>query len=686
MIFAPQANDEITIASVPYHFAEHPGLPPGSGFAYGQEGRAGIVFQLVDEAGCFHALKVFKTAFRQPSLVKLSEQLRPFAELPGLTVCERSILTPKQNGELLRQYPDLLYAVLMPWIEGQTWLEVVQERTVLSPEQSLALVHAFVGILVTLEQEGIAHGDLSGSNLIIDGLETGDVQVKLVDVEQLYAPSLTRPTEILGGSPGYAHHRTGDNLWQPDMDRFAGAVLLAEMLGWCDERVREAANGETYFAEDELQKECARYQLAHTVLEERWGSAVASLFDQAWHSYSLAECPPFGAWQITLPLEIQAVGTRDLAAWMAAGQAAAATEDWVTAHDAYNNALSLAEPDSSLSQELPLIIVGLERKIAQAKAAPDGDERGSEDGHSDGSDGKALLVESIRKRPAVIMIGAVIAIVLLLIIAGGAAANFLTNNGTSSARSDPLSTSGSEPTMRPTEAPVVVLVANTRKPTPTPTQTPRPTDTRIPTNTPFPTNTRQSTDTPFPTHTRQPTDTPFPTNTPQSTATPFPTDIPQLTATPFPIDTPISTNSSAISAQATIFDGFTNYGASGYKFSSNSVVAWDSNAADLLAGTHEGSSTTSFFLPYDAAPFNNPDLDKDARSGIVRMPQTELEQVSECPESGYRYHWVEANSGGVYCVRTRNGQHYAKIKLTSIGNSSLSFAWVYQPDGSRVFN
>lgn len=140
------------------------------------------------------------------------------------------------------------------------------------------------------------------------------------------------------------------------------------------------------------------------------------------------------------------------------------------------------------------------------------------------------------------------------------------------------------------------------------------------------------------------------------------------------------------SGQATILDGFTNYEESGFQFSSNSVVAWDSNAADLLAAKAQSSSPMSFFLPYDAPPYDNPDIDEDARSGIIGMPQPELEQVSECPESGYEYHWVEASSSGVYCVRTRDGQHYAKIKLTSIGNVSLSFTWVYQPDGSRKFH
>ncbi|MBE7532296.1 MAG: right-handed parallel beta-helix repeat-containing protein [Ardenticatenaceae bacterium] len=137
--------------------------------------------------------------------------------------------------------------------------------------------------------------------------------------------------------------------------------------------------------------------------------------------------------------------------------------------------------------------------------------------------------------------------------------------------------------------------------------------------------------------------------------------------------------------QATIFDGFTNYGQSGFRFSTNSVVAWDSNAADILAAKIQSASPINFFLQYDTPPFNNPDIDRDARSGILQMPQTELGQVSECPASGYVYHWADANLGGVYCVRTRDGEHYAVIQVTAVNNNNLTFTWKYQPDGSRSF-
>jgi serine/threonine protein kinase len=193
------------------------------------------------------ALKVFRARFRTPALVSQAEKLAAFADLLGLTVCRRTVLTPQRNADLLRREPDLTYAVLMPWIEGPTWVEVMLEKRPLTPQQALDLARAFADILSRMEQNGIAHCDLSGPNVLLPMLAqpTADRRpqtayrppstVELVDVEGLYAPGLPRPEALPSGSSGYAHRTAREGLWGPTADRFAGAVLLAEMLGWGDE-------------------------------------------------------------------------------------------------------------------------------------------------------------------------------------------------------------------------------------------------------------------------------------------------------------------------------------------------------------------------------------------------------------------------------------------------------------------
>jgi hypothetical protein len=168
MSFRPNAHDELIIDGVAYRIAEHPAAP---GIPYGQEGRAGIVYSVTPRhrSAGFQpaALKVFRARFRTPALVSQAEKLAAFADLPGLTVCRRTVLTRAQNADLLRQHPDLIYAVLMPWIEGPTWVEVMLEKRPLTPQQALDLARAFAEVLESMEVHGLAHCDLSGPNVLL---------------------------------------------------------------------------------------------------------------------------------------------------------------------------------------------------------------------------------------------------------------------------------------------------------------------------------------------------------------------------------------------------------------------------------------------------------------------------------------------------------------------------------------
>jgi hypothetical protein len=214
MPFQPEVDQQLVIGGVTYRVASHPAAPM---LPYGQEGRAGIVYQLLappTAAGAVpeaRALKVFRPRFRLPGLVTLSDRLAVFAELPGLTVCRRLVLTPRRHPELLLEHPDLTYAVLMPWITGPTWQEIVLERQALAPEQSLTLARALADELATMEERGLAHCDLSGPNVLLPVLAANAdpalALVELVDVEQLYGSELVRPEAVPSGSLGYAHHR-----------------------------------------------------------------------------------------------------------------------------------------------------------------------------------------------------------------------------------------------------------------------------------------------------------------------------------------------------------------------------------------------------------------------------------------------------------------------------------------------
>ncbi|MWV43420.1 hypothetical protein GRF59_07215 [Paenibacillus sp. HJL G12] len=306
MSFQPNPGDFIRINGKAYTVGQHPAAP---GLAYAQAGRQGIVYQLIPVEGGpqdAKALKVFFPKFRIPAMVYQSETMEIYSESPGLQVCSRDVLTPERNGEIIAEHPDLLYAVLMPWVYGLTWFDIIADQRQLKRMESLSLAKALSGIGSGMEQRGLAHCDLSAPNVMLPFFSEVDLPdkrsaVELVDVEQMYSPKMDRPDVLLTGSPGYAAHRTVQSgLWSGYADRFAGAIIIAEMLGWCDPLVVDKSWGESYFDQHEMQNPCERYFILRKSLERNWGTKVAELFTRAWESQDVSSCPTFGEWLVIL--------------------------------------------------------------------------------------------------------------------------------------------------------------------------------------------------------------------------------------------------------------------------------------------------------------------------------------------------------------------------------------------------
>jgi len=358
MTFQPIPGATLDIEGKIYHITEHPQAP---GMPYGQEGRRAVVYQLLGESDEKYALKVFKTRFRIPRMVAVSEKLEPYATMSGLQACRRTVLTGSGHKELLREYPELTYAVLMPWVDGQTWQEMILDSIDFSPERSLSIARAFSNQLMTLEEKGLAHCDVSGANLII---QSGDIPA-LIDLEEMYGPGFLEPESLPAGSPGYAHRSAPNGQWNSTTDRFSGAILLAEMLCWFDPTVRDAAWGESYFAPKDMQNENKCLDVLKTSLKAHYGERILDLFNQAWRSDSLRDCPTFAEWAVALPEKIikEYIKERihpgaeennleggDALSYYIDGQSAAEEGDLDQALGLYRKAITLAPP--SLSKKI----------------------------------------------------------------------------------------------------------------------------------------------------------------------------------------------------------------------------------------------------------------------------------------------------------------------------------------------
>lgn len=264
-----------------------------------ESGGRGYTYRIrkVNRSTDFAAFKVFRLKAQDPRIATIAQNLSRFADMPGLKVCKRFVIQSITDCPQLLASPELKFAVLMPWITGTTWLNIVGEKKELAPSDCLRLALWTADILARMEEKGLAHCDIASGNIIFD-IDRKEVQ--LVDVEDIFAPDLPSPKVLPSGSPGYRHKSIKNGLWSPIADRFSGAVLLSEMLGWHDKSVRELSGKDTYFPRDESGNNSQRFQALVLGIENSSSSELAELFRQAWFSHTLDECPRLNDWATAL--------------------------------------------------------------------------------------------------------------------------------------------------------------------------------------------------------------------------------------------------------------------------------------------------------------------------------------------------------------------------------------------------
>ncbi len=302
--FQPFPGMFLRVGSSYFEFVPHPMLPEDKEAVFVLEGGEALVYQLRNlDTNERYALKVFKASYRGPHLVRVAELLQRCAHFPGCFLGRRSCLSRANQPELVAAFPELEYAMLMPWIEARTWAGLILDQGAsvgYTFEQARRLALATAQVLWNLETHGMAHADVAGGNIL---LAPTLQEVQLLDLEDLYAPGLPAPKKLSWGSPGYQHpHLGAQGQWCPQGDRFAGAILLTEMLTWWEPRVRAhvADHAETLFRPHELQQtHIPIWQVVRDVLLSI-SRDILYLFDQVWASNGLTDCPDLATWAMTL--------------------------------------------------------------------------------------------------------------------------------------------------------------------------------------------------------------------------------------------------------------------------------------------------------------------------------------------------------------------------------------------------
>jgi serine/threonine protein kinase len=243
----------LTIRGHQYRFvADENGI-----YINGTGGRATVYrIQQVDTNNEY-ALKVFKEeyqiAYRRDNFDYFQ---RTLPTIPAFAwVQHRMLLNEQDDGQLIQQYPVLRNAIVMPWFDLP---QVDQVRVALNGKNSLIeqnkckhFGQLLADTLAQLEKLGIAHGDIASSNVLLDWDQN---ELYIIDIEDMYHASLSQPmtTQMsIGGTGGYRFNNAFSS-WQAEADRFAGAILISELLTLSNEECQEVSAEESYFHQDNL--------------------------------------------------------------------------------------------------------------------------------------------------------------------------------------------------------------------------------------------------------------------------------------------------------------------------------------------------------------------------------------------------------------------------------------------------
>lgn len=293
MFVDPNIGDSIHIEGNIYTFIETPGAPD---VIYAEIGRKAKVYRVVCNQQAF-ALKTFKPKYRLPELIGSTELLRRYEAVPGLKVAHRTLLTPEKNSDVISKNESFNYSILMPWVEGQSWFNLVTGRVPITTAQSLRLAHALTSAVSELEQRDLAHCDLSSSNFVFS---VNFSQVELIDIEDMFGYGLKAPTQKSQGTGGYAPNwMPATGAWEAAGDRFALGILVSEILGWALEDIRMLSEGDAYFASGEAGHKSQRSHILSQHLEQIHPE-LANLFKTVWFSESFEECPRIADWKRVL--------------------------------------------------------------------------------------------------------------------------------------------------------------------------------------------------------------------------------------------------------------------------------------------------------------------------------------------------------------------------------------------------
>jgi hypothetical protein len=302
--FEPKANTSIRLFGEEHVVQPHPEV---SHLPYSQEAGRAVVHQLVNQQGQYFAFKVFKDKHRNRALLDAIQKLKCVENYAGLRVAQRRVVKPSDPAA--QRYRNLAYAMLMPWINGNTWFDILLKAETngtylhdcfdIRRSTAIRLCNRFLEIMAGLETNNVAHTDIAAGNVMVN-LDPIDVQ--LIDVEDIYMPDWAPPLVLNKGSDGYRHLSgdEGETTWKAEGDRYSAAVLAAEMIVLTNQELASETTADGFFRENRGSPlGVEQYKEARGWLEKT-APGFAKVFERCWFAESLQGCPKISELRIPI--------------------------------------------------------------------------------------------------------------------------------------------------------------------------------------------------------------------------------------------------------------------------------------------------------------------------------------------------------------------------------------------------
>jgi hypothetical protein len=117
-------------------------------------------------------------------------------------------------------------ALKMEWVEAVELIPYI-EKYLWDSAKLADLATKFARMVEDLAALGIAHGDLQHGNLLV----TSSGELKLVDYDGMYVPSLAKMGACEIGHPNYQSPARTSSSWGPYLDNFSALVIYSSLVG-----------------------------------------------------------------------------------------------------------------------------------------------------------------------------------------------------------------------------------------------------------------------------------------------------------------------------------------------------------------------------------------------------------------------------------------------------------------------